>query len=242
VVDLWCHYENHTSDVIENQILSWTLRCISRSGLCAENVLSEVRRAYRSIQGLVTPKPISAADCIGRLYNRLNDDYEPLHALCRFFLEHSGPTLSAGQHDMLPFLIDMARLFELFVSEWLTVHLPDRFYLKPQEYVHLGPQGILSFRIDFVIYSTSTGKPICVADTKYKAQGKPTPDDFAQVVTYAKLKDCTHAFLIYPIRLPTELNVNMNDIRVQSLTFDLSYDLEKAGKKFIEALLKNIDV
>jgi 5-methylcytosine-specific restriction enzyme subunit McrC len=143
---------------------------------------------------------------------------------------------------MLPFLIDMARLFELFVSEWLTVHLPDRFYLKPQEYVHLGPQGILSFRIDFVIYSTSTGKPICVADTKYKAQGKPTPDDFAQVVTYAKLKDCTHAFLIYPIRLPTELNVNMNDIRVQSLTFDLSYDLEKAGKKFIEALLKNIDV
>ena len=39
---LLCHYQTHTPDVIENQILNWTLRCISRSGVSTEEVAPEV--------------------------------------------------------------------------------------------------------------------------------------------------------------------------------------------------------
>jgi len=35
-----------------------------------------------------------------------------LHALCRFFLENSGPAHSSGGHTCFPFLVDMAQLFE----------------------------------------------------------------------------------------------------------------------------------
>ena len=56
---LQCPYEEHTGDIVENQILAWTLQRIARSGLCTERVLPTVRTAYRSIQSFVTPVPFS---------------------------------------------------------------------------------------------------------------------------------------------------------------------------------------
>lgn len=237
LADLWCHYQNHTADVVENQILAWTLRCIARTGICTEEILPEVRQAYRALQALVRLMPFSAMDCVGRLYNRLNDDYAPLHALCRFFLEHSGPTLSVGEHATLPFLIDMSRLYELFVAEWLSEHLPERFYLKAQDTVCVGAHGTLRFRIDIVIHDSETGRPWSVADTKYKAPDQPAPIDIAQVVTYAKLKGCEEAVLIYPTKLTSPIDEEIGDVRVRSLTFDLSGDLEKAGERFLATML-----
>ncbi len=236
--DLWCHYQNYTPDIIDNQILAWTLGCIARTGICTDETLSEVKKAFLSLQPLVQFVPFSPQDCIGRLYNRLNEDYEPLHALCRFFLEHSAPTLGAGTHTILPFLIDMDRLYELFVAEWLAEHLPAGFYIKPQENVCLGGQGIWSFRIDLVIYDSATGLPWCVADTKYKAPDTPSSGDIAQVVTYAELKGCREAVLVYPTKLPMPINEPLGSVQVRSLTFDLSGDLEKGGQEFVKALLK----
>ena len=54
--------------------------------------------------------PVGADRCVGRTYNRLNADYEPMHALCRFFLENSGPAHARGDRSMLPFLVNMPRL------------------------------------------------------------------------------------------------------------------------------------
>jgi 5-methylcytosine-specific restriction enzyme subunit McrC len=86
-----CHYDEHTADIEDNRILGWTLYSIARSGLCQGAALAAVKQAYRAVGSLVTPEEIEAARCRGRLYHRLNDDYRPLHALCRFFLENSGP-------------------------------------------------------------------------------------------------------------------------------------------------------
>jgi len=51
-------------------------------------------------------------------------------------LEHSGSTHHAGDHTMLPFLVDMARLYELFVAEWLKTRLPKGWSVESQERVH----------------------------------------------------------------------------------------------------------
>ncbi|MCX7038200.1 MAG: hypothetical protein NT005_03560 [Spirochaetes bacterium] len=53
--------------------------------------------------------------------------------MCRFFLESSGPTHEPGGNLMLPFLVDMARLFELFVAEWLQQHI-----VQDHGHAHLG--------------------------------------------------------------------------------------------------------
>lgn len=231
-----CHYEEHTPDIPENQILAWTLSRIARSGVCTDRVQPMVRRAYRALQGSVTMAPCGPDDCIGRRYHRLNEDYQPLHALCRFFLGQSGPTHEMGDRKMLPFLIDMARLYEIFVAEWLKVHLPHPFQLKAQERVIIGPDKAVRFDIDLVLYDIETGGACFVLDTKYKKSPTPASEDIAQVVAYADAKNCHDAILIYPTPLTESLDVVIGDNRVRSLSFSIDGDLDEAGNKFMANL------
>jgi 5-methylcytosine-specific restriction enzyme subunit McrC len=233
-VTLPCDYEEHTADIEENQILAWTLSRIAQSGMCTEKVLPTVRRAYHALRGLASTIPYKACDCIGRLYNRLNDDYHPLHALCRFFLEHSGPSHEFGDRKMLPFLVNMERLYELFVAEWLKAHLPPNLGLRVQEKMDVGENHALSFKIDLVLYDPLSWKTICVMDTKYKRPETPSPEDVAQIVTYAEMKNCEKAMLVYPAPVPTPLNEYVGKIQIRSMTFSLGGDLEQAGQGFLD--------
>ena len=237
--DLHCAYEEHTADVEENQILCWTLWVIARSGLCNEGILSKVRRGYRELLGCTNPIPISSKVCINRLYNRLNDDYEPLHGLCRFFLENRGPTHHQGDHAMMPFLLNMAHLYELFVAEWLKQHLPEEFEIKPQHTVNFGPGGELQFRIDIVIFDRKTGIPRLILDTKYKVADNPSSGDIHEVRSYAEALGCAEAILVYPENLSNPMDVVAGNIRVRTLTFALDGIIENAGKAFLDALLKS---
>lgn len=234
-----CSYKEHTSDVEDNQILAWTLRRILQSGACTERSLPQVRRAYQSLRGLATPIPCDPQDCVSRLYNRLNQDYQPMHALCRFFLEQSGPSHKVGDRTMIPFLVDMPKLYELFVAEWLEAQsLPD-FVVKSHVPVDIGQDGRIKFNIDLVVYERDAQKALFVLDTKYKAPDHPGNDDISQVVTYATAKECDEAILIYP--KPLNLDERVGKIRVRSLTFSLDGDLEEAGSKFLENLFSGDD-
>jgi len=239
-VQLQCKYEENTADVEENQILSWTLFKIARSGMCTERVLPTVRRAYRSLKGFASLKSFYPKDCIKRIYNRLNNDYHPLHALCRFFLERSGPSHQIGDKTFLPFLVNMNHLYELFVAEWLKMHLSPNLTLSIQEKVEIGKDNDLSFKIDLVLNDTLSGSTLCVIDTKYKAFGKPAPHDIAQVIAYAEMKSCKKALLVYPISLHKNLDEKIGNITVKSMTFSLDGNLEEAGHAFMTDLLKTV--
>lgn len=235
---LRCHFEEHTADIEENHILLHTLATIARSGLCTERVLPSVRSAFRSVSGFASQQPVTASDCLRRLYNRLNDDYKPMHALCRFFLEHAGPTLDIGDHQMIPFVINMPRLFEQFVAEWMAVHLPYDYILKPQYSLSFGDNGEFTIKIDLLLADAGTGAPLCVLDTKYKIPDQPSMDDIEQVVAYAVANNCTEAILVYPQPLKQKLDVHWGEaVHVRSVVFDLSGDLEGAGKSFLAELL-----
>lgn len=235
---LLCYYEEHTGDIEENQIIAWTLSRIAQSGMCTERVLPVIRRAYRALQGFVSLRSCQSKECVGRLYNRLNEDYHPMHALCRFFLEHSGPSHQLGDRTMLPFLLNMERLYELFVAEWLRAHLPVEMSLRMQERVEIDQKQNLHFDIDLVIYDTRTGSSCYVLDTKYKISPTPSTSDIAQVIAYAQTKDCHDTVLIYPVRLDNPINTWSRDIRIRSLVFSLDRDLEEAGQNFLSELLQ----
>lgn len=237
-VSLDCQYHENTSDVEDNQILAWTLFCIARTGLCRDDVARLIRRAFRATQGIAQLKPCSGNICDGRTYNRLNEDYAPLHALCRFFLDHSGPSHKRGGRSMLPFLIDMARLYELFVAEWLRVHLPENIILKDQATVRLGGEHKVEFRIDLLLTDRNTGSPLCLLDTKYKAPTSPGAGDVEQVIAYAKTLRCPEAVLVYPQDLPKPFDDMVGgDIHVWTTTFGLTGDLEQSGRAFMHRLL-----
>ena len=238
-VKLDCHFEEHTADNEDNQILAVTLDHIIRSGLCTDRSRPAVRLAHRVLKSITSSKQFSSKDCIGRFYHRLNQDYQPLHALCRFFLEGTGPLLGEGQHAMLPFLLNMARLYELFVAEWLKAHLPKSHYLKTQENVAIDQSGALKFQIDLVIYDSRTQEVYCVLDTKYKAAETYSTTDIAQIVAYAVSKNCKDSVLVYPKEMPYSLDQTVGDsIRVRGLTFSLEGDLDTQGQKLLQAIFQ----
>ena len=174
--------------------------------------------------------------CPASTYPRLNEDYQPLHALCRFFLENTGPSHNVGNRKMLPFLVNMDRLFEQFVAEWLRIHLPPEWSIESQERVYIGDDQNWYFEVDLVMYRSDTSEPVCVLDTKYKAH-KSSSDDIAQVVAYAGSKSCKHAVLIYPTAVEPVLDEYVGDVCVRSLSFSLDDDLEQDGHGFLQNLL-----
>lgn len=231
-----CEFQEHTADVDDNRILTWTLWKILRTGFCSEPALGLVRKAYRTVQAVTELQPCPAVSCVAHAYGRLNEDYRPIHALCRFFLDNSGPTHSAGKMEMTPFLVNMANLFELFVAAWLTKHLPERWSLKVKDSIQLDRSGYYRLIPDLVIYDRVSSQVRCVLDTKYKVASMPSTDDIYQVFTYAHLKESPEAVLVYPAPMAEPLDVSVPGIHVRSVTFDLGLELEEAGRQFLLAL------
>lgn len=238
-VTLPCTYTEHTADVSDNRLVGWTLERIARSGICTDKQLHTVRQAHRALQGVVRIQSFSARDCVRRTYTRLNDDYATLHALCRFFLEHTGPSHSVGDRRMLPFAVDLDSLFEQFVAAWLKIHLPQQFKLLVQETVAVAPEGDVSFRIDASIVDNATGITLCVMDTKYKSAHHVRSDDVAQVVAYAEIKGAPDAILIYPDEPTTPLFSSVGSIRVRTIPFSLAGDLDASGQFVLASLLSH---
>jgi 5-methylcytosine-specific restriction enzyme subunit McrC len=238
---LHCHYEEHTADNEDNQILLHALDVVLRSGLCRDQARDEVRQAHHLLRGAVTPVEFAARTLLDRAYDRLNHDYRGLHALSYFFLAHTGPTHRHGRGSMTPFLVDMASLFEKFVAGWLRAHLPQDLILAEQESGSYDPAGEIGYRIDLLLYDEE-GRPVAVLDTKYKRDVLPSSDDVAQVVAYATKKGCREAVLVYPWTLGEGKVFQVGEVRVRSLGFPLEGDMETAGEEFLWQLLKAANV
>jgi len=135
----------------------------------------------------------------------------------------------------------MDRLYELFVAEWLKVHLPERYFLKPQEHVRISDDGSIFFRIDLVLYDLGKETPLCVLDTKYKKEDKPSTNDIAKVSSYATSKCCLTAFLVYPSMPAGPHSIRIGDCTIRCLSFPLDNDLDANGEEFMTRLLEALN-
>ncbi len=106
-----CRYEEHTADLEDNRILLWTLHEVRRQTLRQEKVRIELDRARRALAGTIALEQCSPSDCVKRLYHQI-DDYAPMHGLCRFILEQTGPGIQPGDQAFIPFELNMPQLFE----------------------------------------------------------------------------------------------------------------------------------
>ncbi len=181
--------------------------------------------------------------CREQTYNRLNQDYQPLHVLCRFFLENSGPSYETGDNNMLPFMVNMARLFELFVAEWLIAHLPKKYQLEKQESVKFGLSGDISFLIDLVISETKKRENLCVYWTRnIKPLISLLKMILLKLILYSGLKNCIEGILVYPELLKYPMDSTVKGVRIRSATFSLDGDLEAAGQRFLKQILPDGDM
>lgn len=237
-----CRFEDQTSDIEDNQILLWTLRQIARSGIGREETRAHVRQGIRTMAGAIELVPFRGRDCLRRFYQRLNFDYEPLHGLCRFFLEALGPTHETGDATMVPFLVDMARLFELFVAEWLTANLPSGYTLNTQERIEIDREGRLVAVADMLIRDSSTGRALAVLDTKYKGHEVPKNEDLFQINAYADLVRAPFGLLVYPMKPAYRFKSDFGGTQISNLGFDIGEPgLQESGERFASELLQTLE-
>ena len=237
-----CRYEENTYDLVENEILLWTLCKLHQFEIKHEKTKQAVRMAYRELINKVSLIQFHSQDCIDLFYNRLNIDYKPMHGICRFLLEHSGPNLEQGFHDFFPFVLYMPTLFESFIAEWLRENLPKKYSLKAQYIAILEPKRGIEFRIDLIITNKETDTVKCVLDTKYKKTSISSTQDIAQVVAYAEKMQTKQAFLVYPSNDVETTNCQVGSIQVTSLHFNLDGDIEQSGALFLHSLLRYLDL
>jgi 5-methylcytosine-specific restriction enzyme subunit McrC len=234
--DLYCEYDELTPDHEDNQILFWTLFVAARLRLRRPEVRAQVRRAYRALAGTVTLERASAAECIRRLYTRLNEDYRPMHALCRLILQHTGPNVLRGENRFVPFEINMPLLFEQFVAAWMKSRLSAKFRLKAHHRAYLDEDQHLLFDIDLVVYEKSSGRALLVLDTKYKRDSFPSNPDIQQVVAYAVRVGARNTALVYPQQPATPYETKIGPIGVSTIGFDIGQTLDEAGADFMQAV------
>ncbi|MDZ7816551.1 MAG: hypothetical protein U5N86_11320 [Planctomycetota bacterium] len=240
-VALPCRYHINTTDILHNMIFLSAVDKIARVGICTSITQAKLRQAYRALISTVSKKEFTHFESLNLEYNRLNSDYEASHALCRFFLENTGPQHGNGDSRNLPFIIDMARLFERFVEKWLEKHLPDNYSVRAQEKCTIGQANDeLKFDIkpDLCIYDKAQDGLSIVLDTKYKTS--ISNHDIYQVLTYAEVRGSKTAVLIYPTYDALERclqRLKVGNKTLYRLTFDLSRDVQEAGNAFVEDVL-----
>jgi 5-methylcytosine-specific restriction enzyme subunit McrC len=232
-----CRYQEHTADLDDNRILLWTLQQVRHQGLQQTKVRIELDRARRALGGTITLAHFSSTDCVYRFYHRLNDDYAPMHGLCRFILEQAGPGIQAGDRTFIPFQLYMPNLFESFVAEWLRANAPKGVTVRPQHTAKLDANFEMKMHVDIVLCDEVSQQAIAVLDTKYKASEQPSEADIYQVAFYAKELHVTRAMLVYPSPLASPFRMRHGkDILLESLVFDVSKSPDIAGASFLDVL------
>lgn len=231
-----CDYQENTTSNMENQILLWTLNVMLRGRELNQETKINVKKAYMSLQGTVELVPVEFSDCIGRNYNSLNSDYQLLHALCRFILEYTGPNSIVGKYAVMPFVVNMSRLYEMFIAEWLQFNLPEQFGLIAQEKITFGEDDKIKYNIDLVLYDKNSGSVICVIDTKYKKVDSIQNDDINQMLAYMEAKNCTIGILLYPIQISELRKYRINTKNIWQVGFDISGDIDESGINFVNNL------
>lgn len=217
-----CRFEESKTDNDLNRILAWTLYKVARSGLCSGETLRVAQAAYRSLSGKVSLNPVRPEDCVGRHYNRLNEDYRPMHGACYLLLKHMGLSHETGDQAVMPFVIDVPSVFEDYVVEMLRRHAPDGHSVQSSviynhEFGH--------FEMDAVVYEKDSGEATSIVEVKYKYTDSPSSKDLQQAVAYASALGCSDALLVYP-RVP-EGNVRAKVGRVAVRVGGVSLEEER---------------
>lgn len=223
----YCRFTDYSWDVAENQVLRQVVQLLAGWRLPAR--LRRRLQALDAAMAEITPGRYVASD-LGRFtYHRLNEDYRPLHALCRLLLEGASPSEDAGPFGFEAFLLDMNRLFEGFVTQALQDRVPVPFRVDAQVPLTLDVAGSVPMRPDMLIRRAE--RPVLVADCKYKrlGAGEHQHHDLYQLLAYCTALGLDRGLLIYPQHLTPirrSITVRNADVVMAAVVIDLGGDAD----------------
>lgn len=223
----YCRFSEYSWDVPENRVLRQVVRVLGRFGFASRGL----RHRLNALDGVledVSPGHFTAADLDRFQYNRLNDDYRPLHNLCRLILDGVSPSGGPGAYAFDAFLLDMNRLFEGFVTTLLGSRTPPSMSVLAQVPTSLDTAGKVAIRPDLTVQHH--GSTVLVADCKYKRHiaGVPIHHDLYQMLAYCTALRTHRGVLIYPqseVPLHELRHIRNSEVSISGLSIDLAGDL-----------------
>lgn len=195
-VPLLVRYDDHTVDIAENQVLRGATDLLLRLPGVGPRVRARLR-GLRQVFGEVTPLNRGA-----RLPpwqpSRLNQRYHVALWLAELLLRDNALDQAPGSVRVGGFLVNMAKVFEDFLTATLTRSLEARGgRCRAQDPHALDLGGQVRMNPDLVWYRE--GRPAAVVDAKYKAEkpaGYPNADVY-QLLAYCTALELDEGHLIY---------------------------------------------
>lgn len=218
----FCQFTEFTWDIPENRVIRQTVfamsRLVRRAGL--QQRLAALDRALGEIDA--RPLPSSVFDTFH--YHRLNDDYRPIHRLCRVLLEGASVSEHTGDLGFRAFLLDMNLLYEQFLTVALRDALGGGLELTSQWARHLDLDGRVTIRPDLAVLFGETA--LVIADAKYKLSSGPEQGhtDLYQMLAYCTAERVSRGVLIYPLwegASTTTVRVRNSPVEIERFAIDL---------------------
>jgi len=198
-VPLEVAYDDFTVDIAENRILRAALVHLLRSPFIPSALrprLSGLMLQFAEVSRLVPSAPLPPWHA-----SRLNDRYQFPLQVAALILQSSSFEHRGGGVRIDGFVLDLARIFEDFVTVGLRECLPAQLSGSTVEAQHstwLDQEAKVSLRPD-VVWLDSYLRPVAVLDAKYKAErpsGFPNADVY-QALAYATALGLDEAHLVY---------------------------------------------
>ncbi len=236
----------YTADILENQILRFTLDWLSRLNYRRFEQLRQRLRRTLSAFGEVSFIPIRPEMCDQVSYTRLNDAYRWPISLARLLLQHLSLEGRLGEVPFAAFLFDMNKVFERFVARYLedyfATHRPE-CQVKSQCSIKLDDERKESGIPDIILQKN--GQRCLVLDTKYKGfNGAPEEADRNQMFMYCHALGLSHGILIYPNDQPISYRRQFQHVTLSARALSLAGSLdefEQSCKDFAEELAQVIE-
>ncbi len=188
----YCRYPELTQDILENQIIKFTLYHVIKHHTVNEELRKSLIRLFHAFE-FVSMKAINLTSFVNLQFNRLNERYKPILTICKILLQNGSvdaDALHAEDLDALrtkesfAFLIDMDKLFEVFVREYLRRNLNPICLKVNKGYNRLCYDDEIELKPDIDIKKGNN--TVLIIDTKYKIlhDKEATRSDVSQVLDY----------------------------------------------------------
>ena len=222
---LLVRYDDHTVDIPENQLLRGATELLLR----VPGVHTMVRSRLRRLRGVLADvsAPVQGGPLPVWRPNRLNERYHVALWLAEVLLRRNAIDQAPGAVRLGGFLVDMAKVYEDFLTAALTESLEQHGgWARPQDRHHLDVDEAIAMRPDLVWYRDAA--PAAVIDAKYKVE-KPAgfPDaDLYQMLAYCTALQLDDGHLVYAKGNADEVahTVRHADIKIHAHTLDLGCD------------------
>lgn len=220
-------YDDFSPDVAENRILRTALRRMAAVPHVPAETLERLRRLDASLDQVST---LSRGEPTPRWTpTRLNARYHPALRLSELILQHLSARAANDDLDIASFVVPMWKVFEDFVGVALAEALRDAPGVTEEQYkvkMDEPVSGVAATHMSVDIVHSVGGRPVFVADAKYKAasmDGQYPNADKYQMLAYCTALDVKRAWLVYARGgEPVTRRIRNSDVQITEWPLDLS--------------------